>query len=194
MFLPYCAFLVVRSNYWSHDSLSYLTCTRFQSQVSCLPKKRGFFRFASAFSNCFDKTPSFSFFAFSLSSLCERTKVHFAQNPAPILQAYVDSGEGLDRAGGFAIQVSFLKPSLSFIIDLSFSFPLEMFLKILWKKSLSNWNLLRPTSFFFPGQRSSSHQIDRGRFQQCSWIPSVFFLRFLTWVGRDWTIRRRMIG
>lgn len=61
MFLPYCAFLVVRSNYWSHDSLSYLTCTRFQSQVSCLPKKRGFFRFASAFSNCFDKTPSFSF-------------------------------------------------------------------------------------------------------------------------------------
>jgi len=72
MFLPYCAFLVVRSNYWSHDSLSYLTCTRFQSQVSCLPKKRGFFRFASAFSNCFDKTPSFSFFFFFLPQLFMR--------------------------------------------------------------------------------------------------------------------------
>lgn len=35
----------------------------------------------------------------------ERAIVHFAENPVRILQAYVDSGEGLDRAGGFAIQV-----------------------------------------------------------------------------------------
>lgn len=41
-----------------------------------------------------------------LRSLSERTKVKFAQNPAELLKAYVDSGEGLDRAGGFAIQVS----------------------------------------------------------------------------------------
>lgn len=37
-------------------------------------------------------------------SLSERTVVRFAENPHPLLQAYVDSGEGLDRAGGFAIQ------------------------------------------------------------------------------------------
>lgn len=41
---------------------------------------------------------------FKVRSLVERTKVYFAQSPASILQAYVDSGEGLDRAGGFAIQ------------------------------------------------------------------------------------------
>jgi septum formation protein len=37
-------------------------------------------------------------------SIDERTIVHFAQNKAEVLQAYVDSGEGLDRAGGFAAQ------------------------------------------------------------------------------------------
>jgi septum formation protein len=37
-------------------------------------------------------------------SLSEKTIVRFAENQANILQAYVDSGEGLDRAGGFAIQ------------------------------------------------------------------------------------------
>ena len=36
--------------------------------------------------------------------MCEQTKVHFADVAAPLLQAYVESGEGLDRAGGFAIQ------------------------------------------------------------------------------------------
>jgi septum formation protein len=35
----------------------------------------------------------------------ERTLVHFADNPTSLLEAYVESGEGLDRAGGFAIQV-----------------------------------------------------------------------------------------
>lgn len=41
---------------------------------------------------------------FKVRSLVERTVVKFAQNPGSILQAYVDSGEGMDRAGGFAIQ------------------------------------------------------------------------------------------
>jgi predicted house-cleaning NTP pyrophosphatase (Maf/HAM1 superfamily) len=35
----------------------------------------------------------------------ERTTVQFADNSTRKLQAYVDSGEGVDRAGGFAIQV-----------------------------------------------------------------------------------------
>jgi len=35
----------------------------------------------------------------------ERTLVHFSENPVHILEAYADSGEGVDRAGGFAIQV-----------------------------------------------------------------------------------------
>lgn len=39
-------------------------------------------------------------------SLCEKTIVRFADNPYSLLKAYVDSKEGIDRAGGFAIQVS----------------------------------------------------------------------------------------
>lgn len=38
-------------------------------------------------------------------SMEERTLVHFSENPVHILEAYADSGEGVDRAGGFAIQV-----------------------------------------------------------------------------------------
>ncbi|KAJ3976481.1 inosine triphosphate pyrophosphatase-like protein [Lentinula raphanica] len=41
---------------------------------------------------------------YALRSIDERSLVYFADNPRHILQAYVDSGEGLDRAGGFAIQ------------------------------------------------------------------------------------------
>ncbi|KAJ3842878.1 inosine triphosphate pyrophosphatase-like protein [Lentinula raphanica] len=41
---------------------------------------------------------------YALRSIDERSLVYFADNPKHILQAYVDSGEGLDRAGGFAIQ------------------------------------------------------------------------------------------
>lgn len=41
---------------------------------------------------------------YQLRSLSERTKVHFASSPPEVLQAYVESGEGSDRAGGFAIQ------------------------------------------------------------------------------------------
>ena len=40
-------------------------------------------------------------------SIDERTLVYFADNPRHILEAYIESGEGIDRAGGFAIQVRF---------------------------------------------------------------------------------------
>ena len=35
----------------------------------------------------------------------DRTLVTFSDNPVSLLKAYVDSGEGTDRAGGFAVQV-----------------------------------------------------------------------------------------
>jgi len=38
-------------------------------------------------------------------SIDERTIVHFADSSIEKIRAYVDSGEGLDRAGGFAAQV-----------------------------------------------------------------------------------------
>jgi len=41
---------------------------------------------------------------YEIRSLEERTMVHFSDNPLSILEAYVDSGEGIDRAGGFAVQ------------------------------------------------------------------------------------------
>jgi len=34
----------------------------------------------------------------------DRTLVAFSDNPVNLLEAYADSGEGIDRAGGFAIQ------------------------------------------------------------------------------------------
>lgn len=34
----------------------------------------------------------------------DRTIVAFYDSPLPVLEAYVDSREGLDRAGGFALQ------------------------------------------------------------------------------------------
>ena len=35
----------------------------------------------------------------------DRTLVYFSDNPRHILEAYAESGEGIDRAGGFAAQV-----------------------------------------------------------------------------------------
>lgn len=52
----------------------------------------------------------------SIRSIEERTLVHFAENSRELLESYVESGEGLDRAGGFAIQVrtiSFLPPDVN---------------------------------------------------------------------------------
>ncbi|RDB25538.1 N-acetylserotonin O-methyltransferase-like protein [Hypsizygus marmoreus] len=41
---------------------------------------------------------------YTIKSIDERTLVHFSDNPRHIVKAYVDSGEGMDRAGGFAVQ------------------------------------------------------------------------------------------
>ncbi|CCL99930.1 uncharacterized protein FIBRA_01955 [Fibroporia radiculosa] len=41
---------------------------------------------------------------YKIKSIEERTLVYFAENSQELLNAYVESGEGLDRAGGFAIQ------------------------------------------------------------------------------------------
>lgn len=37
----------------------------------------------------------------------DRTLVYFANNEHHIIEAYAESGEGIDRAGGFAVQVCF---------------------------------------------------------------------------------------
>jgi len=41
---------------------------------------------------------------YATRQLDERTLVYFVDNSLNILQAYVDNGEGFDRAGGFAVQ------------------------------------------------------------------------------------------
>ncbi|KAK2462471.1 hypothetical protein APHAL10511_005441 [Amanita phalloides] len=41
---------------------------------------------------------------YGIKSIDERTLVYFADNPKHLIEAYVESGEGIDRAGGFAIQ------------------------------------------------------------------------------------------
>ncbi|KAI0806069.1 Maf/Ham1 [Irpex lacteus] len=41
---------------------------------------------------------------YNIKSIDERTLVYFADNSHELLEAYVESGEGIDRAGGFAVQ------------------------------------------------------------------------------------------
>ncbi|GJE85620.1 Maf-like protein [Phanerochaete sordida] len=41
---------------------------------------------------------------YKIKSLDERTLVHFADSPPELIEAYAESGEGIDRAGGFAVQ------------------------------------------------------------------------------------------
>ncbi|KAG8933592.1 hypothetical protein FRC01_008133 [Tulasnella sp. 417] len=41
---------------------------------------------------------------YAIKSMDERSIVYFSDNPVSLLEAYVDNGEGLDRAGGFAVQ------------------------------------------------------------------------------------------
>ncbi|KAF5349991.1 hypothetical protein D9756_009223 [Leucocoprinus leucothites] len=41
---------------------------------------------------------------YDIKSIDERSLVYFADNPKHLVSAYVNSGEGVDRAGGFAIQ------------------------------------------------------------------------------------------
>ena len=40
-----------------------------------------------------------------IRSIDERTLVYFADNPRHILEAYIESGEGIDHAGAFVPQV-----------------------------------------------------------------------------------------
>ena len=44
-------------------------------------------------------------------SIDERSLVHFSDNPRHLLEAYAENGEGVDRAGGFAIQVRQTDPN-----------------------------------------------------------------------------------
>ncbi|KNZ76867.1 N-acetylserotonin O-methyltransferase-like protein [Termitomyces sp. J132] len=41
---------------------------------------------------------------YQMKFMDERTLVYFSDNPRHVVEAYVENGEGLDRAGGFAIQ------------------------------------------------------------------------------------------
>jgi septum formation protein len=41
---------------------------------------------------------------YDIKSIDERSLVYFSDNPRHLLEAYVENGEGIDRAGGFAIQ------------------------------------------------------------------------------------------
>ncbi|KAF9790323.1 Maf Ham1 [Thelephora terrestris] len=41
---------------------------------------------------------------YKIHSMDDRTLVTFSDNPVSLLNAYADSGEGIDRAGGFAVQ------------------------------------------------------------------------------------------
>ncbi|KAI0077807.1 Maf/Ham1 [Panus rudis PR-1116 ss-1] len=41
---------------------------------------------------------------YKIKSIDERSLVYFADNSEQLLKAYVESGEGIDRAGGFAVQ------------------------------------------------------------------------------------------
>lgn len=42
---------------------------------------------------------------YKIQSIDERTLVYFADSERKLVEAYVESGEGIDRAGGFAVQV-----------------------------------------------------------------------------------------
>ncbi|KAK4685448.1 hypothetical protein P7C73_g4703, partial [Tremellales sp. Uapishka_1] len=52
---------------------------------------------------------------YRLQSISTATVVQFYDNDRETIQAYVDSGEGLDRAGGFAIQI--IPPSITLSIS-----------------------------------------------------------------------------
>jgi len=41
---------------------------------------------------------------YDIKSIDERSLVYFSDNPPHLLEAYAENGEGIDRAGGFAIQ------------------------------------------------------------------------------------------
>ncbi len=53
-------------------------------------------------------------------SIDERTLVYFADCSPTLLESYASSGEGVDRAGGFAIQVTIFHAIQIYCIDLQF--------------------------------------------------------------------------
>ncbi|KAH6880177.1 inosine triphosphate pyrophosphatase-like protein [Coprinopsis sp. MPI-PUGE-AT-0042] len=72
---------------------------------------------------------------YKVQCIDERTLVYFADNEAHVIEAYVENGEGIDRAGGFAIQG--LGSLLIRKIDGDYSnvvgFPVASFYKLLEK-------------------------------------------------------------
>lgn len=54
----------------------------------------------------------------------ERTLVYFQDSSVQLLQAYVENGEGFDRAGGFAVQVG-VNPTIYVALHLSYTAPLS---------------------------------------------------------------------
>lgn len=101
-----CLSGTVRSRYWRHGDLARHRSTRLPDEVR-FPDK--LWRRAAA-DLLLTPSPVRCFFC---RSLCERTVVRFADNPYYLLKAYVDSNEGIDRAGGFAIQVRSRPPLTS---------------------------------------------------------------------------------
>ena len=72
------------------------------------------------------------------------TLVHVADNPRHLIDAHVESGEGIDRAGGFAIQVRVWSPNADALVIEGFArrqnrwrlrnvigFPAASFIKLL---------------------------------------------------------------
>jgi septum formation protein len=41
---------------------------------------------------------------YDIKSIDERSLVYFSDNSRSLIEAYVENGEGIDRAGGFAVQ------------------------------------------------------------------------------------------
>lgn len=73
------------------SSLPYLGISRVCDQVRKIIFSRGQCSFYNSYYSL-------------IRSIDERTLVFFCENSPELLKAYVESGEGIDRAGGFAIQ------------------------------------------------------------------------------------------
>lgn len=156
-----CLSGTVRSRYWRHGDLARHRSTRLPDEVR-FPDK--LWRRAAA-DLLLTPSPVRCFFC---RSLCERTVVRFADNPYYLLKAYVDSNEGIDRAGGFAIQVS-SRPPLT---------------------SLSVGKITDKTCFPRPfavctGPRLAAGEMHRRRLQQCGRLPLVCFQRVPARLDRE---------
>ncbi|KAH8824128.1 Maf/Ham1 [Flagelloscypha sp. PMI_526] len=70
---------------------------------------------------------------YGTKAIDERTLVHFADNEPSLIHAYVENGEGIDRAGGFAIQGhgSILIRKIDGDYNNVVGFPVASFIKLL---------------------------------------------------------------